>query len=109
MAGSPLHLPHDVSRRDFIRLSAAVATAGILLPSTKPVAAQTMTSSEHELLLLAIDVARSAGAQYADGRIIRTQFEAIGAREQMITQVHNLLYRYLHQKQHYLHHSSHLR
>tara|TARA_B110000305_G_scaffold25845_1_gene23625 strand:+ start:1645 stop:3246 length:1602 start_codon:yes stop_codon:yes gene_type:complete len=87
MTGSPLHLPHDVSRRDFIRLSAAVATAGILLPSTKPVAAQTMTSSERELLLLAIDVARSAGAQYADGRIIRTQFEAIGAREQMITQV----------------------
>ena len=46
-----------------------------------------MTSSERELLLHAIDVARSAGAQYADGRIIRTQFEAIGAREQMITQV----------------------
>ena len=54
MTGSPLHLPHDVSWRDFIRLSAAVAAAGILLPSTKPVAAQTMTSSERELLLLAI-------------------------------------------------------
>lgn len=87
MTGAPLHLPQDISRRDFMRLSAAVAAAGILLPSTKPVAAQSMTSSERELLLHAIDVARSAGAQYADGRIIRTLFEAIGAREQMITQV----------------------
>lgn len=87
LEGTPLILPADLSRRDFMRLSAAVAAAGILLPSTKPVAAQSMTSSERELLLHAIDVARSAGAQYADGRIIRTQFEAIGAREQMITQV----------------------
>ncbi|PCI77465.1 MAG: TldD/PmbA family protein [SAR86 cluster bacterium] len=87
MTGAPLQLPHDIPRRDFLRLSAAVVAAGILLPSTKPVAAQSMTSSERELLLHAIDVARSTGAQYADGRIIRTQFEAIGAREQMITQV----------------------
>lgn len=87
IAGAPLNLPQDISRRDFMRLSAAVAAAGILLPSTKPVAAQSMTSSERELLLHAIDAARSAGAQYADARIIRTQFEAIGAREQMITQV----------------------
>lgn len=87
IAGAPLNLPQDISRRDFMRLSAAVAAAGILLPSTKPVAAQSMTSSERELLLHAIDAARSAGAQYADARVIRTQFEAIGAREQMITQV----------------------
>ena len=46
-----------------------------------------MTSTERELLLHTIDVASSAGADYADARIIRTQFEAIGAREQMITQV----------------------
>lgn len=70
-----------------MRFSAAAAAAGILLPRSQPVAAQSMTSLERELLLHAVDVARSAGAQYADGRIIRTQFEAIGAREQMITQV----------------------
>lgn len=87
-SGSPFHLPSDYSRRDFIRLTAAAAAAGILLPIQRaPVAAQSMTSTERELLLMAIDVARSAGAEYADARIIRTQFEAIGAREQMITQV----------------------
>lgn len=86
-AGTPLALPSNLSRRDFMRFSAAAAAAGILLPRSQPVAAQSMTSTERELLLHAIDVARSAGAQYADGRIIRTQFEAIGAREQMITQV----------------------
>ena len=48
-----------------------------------------MTSTERELLLLAVDAAMSAGADYADGRVIRTQFEAIGTREQTITQVQN--------------------
>ncbi|MBT3531929.1 MAG: TldD/PmbA family protein [Gammaproteobacteria bacterium] len=90
--GTPIYLPGDspinrLSRRDFMRLSTVAAAAGILLPSPMPVAAQSMTSTEQELLLHAIDAARSAGADYADGRIIRTQFEAIGAREEMITQV----------------------
>lgn len=88
--GLPVHFSRDFSRRDFMRLTSATAAAaavGILLPSSKPVAAQSLTSTERELLLLAIDTATSAGADYADARIIRTQFEAIGAREQMITQV----------------------
>lgn len=86
-AGAPAQLPDSLCRRDFLRLSAAAAAAGLLLPMHKPAAAQSMTATEKELLLYAIDVARSAGAHYVDGRIIRTQFEAIGAREQMITQV----------------------
>ncbi|MGB1746946.1 MAG: metallopeptidase TldD-related protein [Pseudohongiellaceae bacterium] len=76
----------QLSRRDFMRLSAMAAGAGILLPAP-PAAAQSMSSTERELLALAMDAARSAGADYADGRVIRTQFEAVGAREQMITQV----------------------
>ena len=75
-----------LSRRDFMRLSALAAASGLVLPR-RPVAAQSMTSTESELLSLAMDVARSEGADYADGRVIRTQFEAVGAREQMITQV----------------------
>ncbi|MGB1847710.1 MAG: metallopeptidase TldD-related protein [Pseudohongiellaceae bacterium] len=82
---SPLDAP-QLSRRDFMRLSAMAAGAGILLPAP-PAAAQSMSSTERELLALAMDAARSAGADYADGRVIRTQFEAVGAREQMITQV----------------------
>lgn len=92
--GLPLSLPgsaaDNLSRRDFLKLSAAASAAGIALPSlvrAQPAAAQSMTSSERELLLMAIDAARTAGADYCDARIIRTRFEAIGAREQMITQV----------------------
>lgn len=90
-AGSPFTpnsapLQAGLSRRDFMRLSALAAASGLVLPR-RPVAAQSMTSSESELLALAMDVARSEGADYADGRVIRTQFEAVGAREQMITQV----------------------
>ncbi len=69
-----------------MRLSALAAASGLVLPR-RPVAAQSMTSTESELLSLAMDVARGEGADYADGRVIRTQFEAVGAREQMITQV----------------------
>lgn len=69
-----------------MRLTALAAASGLVLPR-RPVAAQSMTSTESELLALAMDVARSEGANYADGRVIRTQFEAVGAREQMITQV----------------------
>jgi len=79
-------LQTGLSRRDFMRLSALAAASGLVLPR-RPIAAQSMTSSESELLALAMDVARSEGADYADGRVIRTQFEAVGAREQMITQV----------------------
>ena len=90
-AGSPFipnsaALQTGLSRRDFVRLSALAAASGLVLPR-RPVAAQSMTSTESELLSLAMDVARSEGVDYADGRVIRTQFEAVGAREQMITQV----------------------
>ena len=90
-AGSPFipnsaALQTGLSRRDFMRLSALAAASGLVLPR-RPVAAQSITSTESELLSLAMDVARGEGADYADGRVIRTQFEAVGAREQMITQV----------------------
>ena len=68
-------------------LAGATTAASVVMPSGKPVTAQSLTSTEKELLLHAIDVARDAGADYADGRVIRTQFEAIGTREQTITQV----------------------
>lgn len=87
--GQPLLLSDNLTRRDFLRYSAAAAAAGLILPRSRPVAAQPLTSTERELLLLAIDAARSAGADYADGRVIRTRFEAIGTREQTITQVQN--------------------
>ena len=64
---SPLYLPNNkldsLSRRDFLKLTSAAAAAGIALPYiTQPAAAQSMTSTERELLLMAIDAARDAGA-----------------------------------------------
>ena len=88
-SGKPFIPETNVSRRDFMRYSSALAAAGLLVPKPQPVAAQTLTSTERELLLLAIDAAMSAGADYADGRVIRSQFEAIGTREQTITRVEN--------------------
>ncbi|NKB34042.1 MAG: twin-arginine translocation signal domain-containing protein [Pseudomonadales bacterium] len=87
--GRPAALPRQFSRRDFLKIAGAGSAAGLLLTNAKPVAAQSLTSTERELLLHAIDSAMAAGADYADGRVIRTQFEAIGTREQTITQVQN--------------------
>jgi len=78
------------SRRDFLKMTGgalAAATIANALPHKATYAA--IGSTEKELLLYAIDVAKSAGAEYADGRVILTQFEAIGTREQKITQVRN--------------------
>lgn len=81
-----------VGRRDFMKLAGISAASPIIaqqFPLASPVAAQSLTSTEREYLLLAIDVAKSAGAHYADARIIRSQFEAVSTREQTITQIQN--------------------
>ncbi|MEC7766842.1 MAG: TldD/PmbA family protein [Pseudomonadota bacterium] len=88
---APAEQTASVNRRDFIKL-AGIAAAPVITPQfpfQSPVAAQSLTSSERELLLLAIDVANDAGAHYADARIIRSQFEAVSTREQTITQIQN--------------------
>ena len=85
--GSPIHLPRQFSRRGFMQLAGATAAASALVNMSPQIAAQSLTATERSLLLHAIDVAMDAGADYADGRVIRTQFEAIRTREQTITQV----------------------
>ena len=70
-------------------ITAAGPAIATRFPLHSPVAAQSLTSSERELLLLAIDAAKDAGAHYADARIIRSQFEAVSTREQTITQIQN--------------------
>jgi TldD protein len=87
LQGSPSHDVRQFSRRDFMKFAGSSAAASSLLTLPRVVAAQSMTSSERALLLLAINVARDAGADYSDGRVIRTQFEAVGTRERRITQV----------------------
>ena len=75
------------SRRDFLGMTGGVIAAATVARSISPAAAQSLGATEKELLLYAIDVAKDSGADYADGRVIRTQFEAIGTAEARITQV----------------------
>ena len=82
----------SINRREFMKLAGITAAGPAIaarFPLHSPIAAQSLTSSERELLLLAIDAAKDAGAHYADARIIRSQFEAVSTREQTITQIQN--------------------
>jgi TldD protein len=80
-----------MNRREFVARSALV-TAGLSLgcvpvrqaaaPAAGPVAADV---SVRDLAMLALDAARSAGAQYADVRISRNRNQSIATREQRVT------------------------
>ena len=85
------------SRREFLKTaSAAAATIGVNAcvgsqqppvhaprpASTEvPAASTTADSSFRDLAMLALDAARSAGAQYADVRISRNRVQSISTRE----------------------------
>ena len=64
---------------------AGVAAIATTLPQTPQ--APGPDTAERDLVLLALDAARSAGAAYADARITRGQFEGVNTREQQITGV----------------------
>jgi TldD protein len=77
------------TRRDFIKntslAAAALASArGDLLASSLPVVDQS-ASPLRELCLLALDAARTAGATYADVRIVNVRDQFVGTREGRVT------------------------
>src|SRR5262245_32380466 len=83
-----------VSRREFVKLvgGAAALAAGLsdfgqAALEAQPVTAPGADAAERELALAALDAAQSAGALYADVRIVRAQSESIGTRERQITNV----------------------
>lgn len=81
-----------MDRRDFLKTTGA-AGAGLALSTAgsgwrrPPPKTRGPDPFERELALLAVDEAQGAGAVYADVRISRHWFEAIGTREQQITNV----------------------
>ncbi len=84
LAWNPVASPID--RRNFLRVSAAgLALAGVGC-SHLPRISNTATD-EKSLVLLALDEADRAGADYADVRISEHWFESVSAREQRITGV----------------------
>jgi TldD protein len=87
--------PNAIGRREFVRL-AGLAGAGVAITHAgglEPLLAlQQRTApgpdaAEKELVLLAIDAAKSAGASYADARITRLASESVTTREQQLTGV----------------------
>lgn len=79
--------PYSFSRRDFMKMTGGALAAATIAAAVPQKKAYAIGAAEKDLLLYAIDVAKDSGADYADGRVILTQFEAIGTREQKITQV----------------------
>lgn len=81
------------TRRDFIKntsVAAALASLsarGKLLASPCSVASQS-DSSLKELCLHALDAARTAGARYADVRIVNMRDQLVETRERRVTAVH---------------------
>ncbi len=81
-------------RRDFLRTTgaaaAAVAAGSALQPAragAAPPQAQAMDAAIRDLLMVALNAARSAGAGYADARIARQKQNFVFTREQQIQNV----------------------
>ncbi len=79
------------TRRDFIR-NTSMATAALCAPA-RATAMESLSAATHgqggvsfrELCLLALDAARTAGASYADVRIVNTRNQFISTRESRVT------------------------
>src|SRR5262245_15494123 len=72
-----------LDRREFVKLAGA-AGIGLVFQQTN---APGPDASERDLVMLALDAVRAAGASYADVRITRGNTESIAARERQITNV----------------------
>ena len=81
-----------LDRREFVRLAGAAGIAAASGEWEQALAFQQRTApgpdaAEKELVLLALDAVKSAGASYADVRITHGNSEAIATRERQITNV----------------------
>jgi TldD protein len=77
-------MDNNLDRREFIKLAGA---AGVAFAFPQQPTAPGPDAAERDLVLMALDAARSAGASYADVRITRGNTESIAARERQITNV----------------------
>jgi TldD protein len=83
------------SRREFLRTTGAAAAAGLIMAGTgdaetaerAALAVRPVTPGDpavNELLLRAVDAAKSAGAEYADARISLNRIQNINTRERRV-------------------------
>ena len=83
---------HKMDRREFVKLAgsagAVLATGGWQEAlAFQQREAPGPDAAEKDLVLLALDAVRSAGAAYADVRVTRGSYEGINTRERQITAV----------------------
>src|SRR5262249_12729585 len=82
----------NLDRREFVKLAGAAGIAACTPEGKNAAASPQVTApgpdaAEKDLVMAALDSARSAGASYADVRITRGNTESIGTRERQITNV----------------------
>ena len=80
----------ELDRREFVKIAgaagvAAAATGWDAALSGQTSAAPGPDAAERDLVLLALDAVRAAGASYADARIMHGLIETVATREQQIT------------------------
>jgi TldD protein len=85
-------MENKIDRRDFVKIAGAAGAAAFRGGWEQALAFQQATApgpdaSERDLVLLALDAVKSAGAAYADVRIMRGNIESINTRERQITNV----------------------
>ncbi len=75
-----------MKRREFLARGAATAAGLSLLPGVAHAARLPLDDPEYrELAMRALDAARTAGAAYADVRIVRNRSQSVSTREQRVT------------------------
>jgi len=75
----------NLDRREFVKLAGAAGLTAVI--GVQQTNAPGPDAAEKDLVMIALDAARSAGASYADVRITRGNRESIATRERQITNV----------------------
>jgi TldD protein len=75
----------NLDRREFVKLAGAAGITAVF--GVQQTNAPGPDAAEKDLVMIALDAARSAGASYADVRITRGNRESIATRERQITNV----------------------
>src|SRR5262249_2422439 len=88
----PNKMETKFDRREFVKLAGGAGIAAATTDWEEALAFQQTTApgpdaGEKDLVMLALDAVRSAGASYADVRISRGNTESIATRERQVTNV----------------------
>lgn len=79
----------SVSRRDFVKQSSVAMASIVIAPhglhSTLAIQQGTSDIALRQLCMFALDSARSAGAEYADARVVRTRRQNVAVRQDRVT------------------------